>query len=209
MNRLLLLRIAVACVASVAINLLVFGMSGLLGRERPAIQDMTAPVAVQLVKMPEPERPEPEREPPPEEPPEKPKLDFRPQLTVPSPLSPDLPAVVIPAPDLDAPAGPALGGLVFLGADLDEEPRAVVRTPPPYPYRARQRRIDGNVRVKLLVHADGSISDVEILEASPEGYFEDTVLRTVPGWRFSPGRIAGEAVASWVVTNVRFDMEGG
>ena len=37
------------------------------------------------------------------------------------------------------------------------------------------------VRVKLLGHPDGSISDVSILSAEPEGYFEDTVLRTVPG----------------------------
>jgi protein TonB len=202
-------RVAVATVASLAINLLVFGISDLLGRERPAVQDITDPVSVQLVKLPAPEPPEPEREPPPEDPPEKPRLDFTPQLAMPSPLAPDLPAIAIPAPDLAAPSGPALGSMVFLGTDLDEEPRAVVRTPPPYPYRARQRRVEGSVRVKLLVGADGSISDVSILEADPEGYFEDAVLRTVPGWRFSPGRIAGQAVASWVVTTVRFDMEGG
>ena len=101
-----------------------------------------------------------------------------------------------------------MGDLVFLGSDLDEPPRAVVRTVPPYPYRARQRQVNGTVRVKLLVNADGSISNVEILEASPEGYFEETVLRTVPSWHFEPGHIAGEAVASWVVTTVRFDLEG-
>ena len=49
---------------------------------------------------------------------------------------------------------------------------------------------------------------MEILEAVPKGYFEDSVLRTVPGWRFEPGRIAGEPVASWVVTTIQFDLSG-
>ena len=203
-----MLRVLGAATASLAINLLVFGVSDLLSRERPIPQDISEPMAVQLVTLPAPETPEPPREPPPEEPQEKPRLDFLPQLDTPTPAAPDAPRLEIPAPPLQLSRGPSMGNLVFLGSDLDEPPRAVVRTPPPYPYRARQRRVNGTVRVKLLVNANGSISDVEILEASPEGYFEDAVLRTVPSWRFEPGHIAGEAVASWVVTTVRFDLEG-
>ena len=202
------LRVMGAATASLVINLLVFGASDLLSRERPIPQDISEPMAVQLVTLPAPETPQPKREPPPEEPPEKPQLDFLPQLEMPSPAAPDAPRLAIPAPSLQLSSGPSMGDLVFLGSDLDEPPRAVVRTVPPYPYRARQRLVNGTVRVKLLVNADGSISNVEILEANPEGYFEDAVLRTAPSWLFEPGYIAGVAVASWVVTTVRFDLEG-
>jgi len=203
------LRILGAAAASVAINLLVLGASDLLSRERPVPGDISEPMVVQLVTLPAPERPEPEREPPPEDPVQKPRLDFQPQLAAPTPSLPRSRPVEIPAPVLQLGQGLSMGGLVFVGSDLDEPPRAVVRTAPPYPYRARQRRVSGTVRVKLLVHADGTISDVEILASEPDGYFEDTVRRTVPSWRFEPGHIAGEPVASWVVTTVRFDMEGG
>jgi protein TonB len=101
-----------------------------------------------------------------------------------------------------------LGGLVFDGVDLDQPPRAVVRTEPPYPYRARRRNVNGTVTVKLLVRADGSVGEVEILAASPPGYFEDAVRQAVPRWRFEPGRLAGEAVPSWAVTTITFDLEG-
>ena len=60
--------------------------------------------------------------------------------------------------------------------------------------------------IKLRVEKDGSVGSVEILEATPTGYFEETVLRTVPSWRFQPGIIAGQPVASWVVTTIQFDI---
>jgi protein TonB len=46
-----------------------------------------------------------------------------------------------------------------------------------------------------------------ILDARPKGLFEDAVRKTVPRWKFSPGRIAGEEVTSWVITTVRFTLD--
>ena len=98
-----------------------------------------------------------------------------------------------------------VGNLVFVEAELDRSPRALVRTVE-YPYRARQRNIEGEVRVKLLVRRNGTIGQVQILAAEPAGYFEDAVRRAAPGWRFEPGQIAGEPVDAWVVTTVSFQM---
>jgi protein TonB len=36
--------------------------------------------------------------------------------------------------------------------------------------------------------------------------FEDAVMKSVPQWRFNPGKIEGKAVTAWVVTAVRFDL---
>ena len=60
---------------------------------------------------------------------------------------------------------------------------------------------------KFLVDEEGTVSSVSVLDSSPEGVFEDSVLQTLPSWKFSPGRILGEPVSSWVVTTIRFELK--
>ncbi|MFN2167092.1 MAG: energy transducer TonB, partial [Anaerolineae bacterium] len=135
-----------------------------------------------------------------------PRLDFRPELPSPTLTGPptmDLQVVLDPSL-FDTEAAPA--DLVFMPGDLDEPPSVLMRTEPDYPFRARQREIEGSVQVKLLVKSDGSVGRFEILHATPEGVFEDAVARAVPGWRFKPGRLDGRPVDSWVITTVRFDL---
>lgn len=199
-------RLAVVAVATLAVNLLIFSLAELLTMDRRLDQDLTDPVPVTLVTLPTPEdAPPPERTKPPEPKP-KPKLDFRPSLAPPTPgvVAPDAVAVTVDA-DFSG-GGFDATGLVFESGDLDTPPRALPRAAPPFPYRARQRNVSGAVTVKLRVEKDGSVGSVEILEAEPKGYFEDSVLRTVPTWRFQPGIIAGQPVASWVVTTIQFDI---
>ena len=193
---------------TVGANAVIFGLSDLLSRERPRPLDITEPVPVDLVRLRPPETPRPEEAPVPEEPRPTPRLDFRPRLAPPALAGPDPDAVAVRLDVGLTPGTLDLGGIVFDGAELDRPPRAVVRTEPPYPYRARRRNVKGSVTVKLLVRADGSVGEVEILDARPPGYFEDAVRQTVPRWRFEPGRLAGEAVPSWAVTTITFDLEG-
>ena len=96
------------------------------------------------------------------------------------------------------------GEFIFDSQELDQAPRAIVRTEPEYPFRARQRGIEGFVEVKLLVKADGSIGSVQILESDPPDLFDSAALKAVPQWRFEPGRLDGKPVASWVRTRVVF-----
>jgi protein TonB len=109
-----------------------------------------------------------------------------------------LPAFSVPATS---------GEMVFVEADLDQPPAPIVRTQPPYPYKARHRGIEGEVTVKFLVQTDGTVTRVEIVSASPQGLFEDAVTDAVVKWRFEPGRIAGQPVAAWVVNTIVFDMD--
>jgi protein TonB len=165
---------------------------------------------VSLVSVPRDEAP-PEPEPPrePEPPKEPPKLDFAPDLPAPSLTAPALagPSVSLD-PSLFGGNAP-MGEMVFDARDLDAPPRAVVATAPVYPYKARQRRIEGTVQVRFLVQRDGSVGQVIIESADPPGVFEDAVREAVTRWRFEPGQLAGEAVAAWVVQPLRFDLSGG
>ncbi len=206
-RRLLPGRLSRAVVLAVLMNLVLVGVAALLIRERPLQMDMTEPVAVNLVTVSPPTPPaeekirEPEKPPEPEQPEFRPDL-WQPELSPPAPLAG--PAVAI---DLDGLNLGALDGeFVFDAADLDHPPRVVARIPPVYPYRARQREIEGHVRIRFLVSAEGQASQVQILEAEPPGLFEESVLQIIPSWRFSPGRIDGQPVASWMATTVRFEL---
>ena len=102
--------------------------------------------------------------------------------------------------------GPARGDFIFNSGDLDQAPQKIMQTEPVYPYKARQRNIEGYVKVKMLVRADGTVGEVSVLDAQPKGLFDSAALKAVPSWRFKPGVIDGQAVPSWVVTTIRFTL---
>ena len=95
---------------------------------------------------------------------------------------------------------------IFDSVDLDQAPTPIMQVPPEYPFKAREQGIEGYVAVKFMVRPDGSVGNVNILSAKPEGIFNEEVRRVLPRWRFQPGRLKGEPVASWVVTTLRFDL---
>ncbi len=204
----MILRSGMRGVAVVALALLLNAglllTAALLTSERPIPQDISAPQGISLIKLKDTAPPPPKPEPVIKEPEEKPQLDFMPELAAPSMSGPDPMDIQIALdPSLFA-SGPTRSDFVFNGDDLDQPPRQMVRTHPTYPYRARQRNIEGEVKVKLLVRADGTVASVTILDATPKGIFDSSVKEAVPNWKFTPGKIDGQAVPSWVVTNVVF-----
>lgn len=211
MSRRVAARVVPAALAALVLNAALFAAAALLARERPLRFEMSEPVSVNLLTLrppPAPGRKEvrPEKRPEPE--PEQ-RDSFVPDLRLPRPLRPDLPALSVDI-DGDALRLPPLGGdLVFNAEDLDQPPRELTRTEPSYPFRASERGIEGAVQVKFLVGADGGVSRIEILSAEPAGVFEDAVLRAVPSWRYEPGQLDGRAVPSWVATTITFEMDRG
>lgn len=174
-------------------------------RERPTQADDAVGVNLTTLAAPEPEPEDEAKEP--EKPQEEPQTDFQPDL-----IQPDL---ISGLGGLDLGVAISLRGLgrentsgdfVFSAGQLDQPPQPAVRVPPAYPYKARQLGIIGSVRVKMLVLADGSVEQVRVLDAQPQGVFEDSVLKTLPSWRYTPGRIKGKPVTAWIETTIRFDL---
>lgn len=199
-------RLWPALAAAVVLNLVLLSSAALLSRERLLPQDMTDPVAVRLVSLKPPAPPEEQKRTPPPPPKPKPKPDFQPEVLPPAigaPALGDL-AVVLDA-SLFA-DGPARGEFIFNASDLDQPPVAVVNTAPVYPFKARQRDIEGYVTIKFLVGVDGSVSRAEVLDSRPKDLFEQALLKVVPGWRFRPGMIDGQPVPTWVEKTVRFEL---
>ncbi len=199
-------RSGILAVALVA-NAMVFLLAGLLAEQHGAPQDITEPVGVSLVSLQPPEPPQQEEVQEPEPPtPQPERPDFAPALVQPAVTGPALDGLAV---QIDL-AGQEMGGarddFIFDSADLDRAPQTIARVQPDYPYRAREMGIEGYVAVKFMVREDGSVGNINILKAQPQGRFEEVVRRSLVRWRFQPGQIGGQNVASWVVTTIRFNL---
>jgi len=201
------MSLGLAAAVAVVLNIILFASAALLSRDRPVRQTSTAPTSVNLVTLkPATPPPPPEKRETPKPKP-KPEMDFMPELSRPSLRGPaPLDISVQIDPSLFS-GGPERGDFVFNSSDLDQAPQIIFQTKPVFPMRARQRNIDGYVKVKFLVQADGSVGEVSVLGAEPEGLFDSSALKAVPQWKFKAGVIDGQAVPSWVVTTIRFTYD--
>jgi protein TonB len=103
--------------------------------------------------------------------------------------------------------GLSLGVKIWDEAQVDNKPVALFRVKPVYPQGAMSKSINGRVTIKLLVDRDGTVKTVEVLNAEPEGMFEEATLNAVNQWRFQPAKVKGNPVACWVKTSINFELE--
>jgi protein TonB len=132
------------------------------------------------------------------------------------PTTPDVPDIVGPDRGIGDPtiiriiAPPAIpkgsGGTTLSGSDHDPIP--LVRITPDYPPRAQTRGIEGWVKVQFSITSTGLVRDAFVVEAEPEGWFEDAALKTIARWRYKP-RVADGVPVDRVgmQTVIRFDLE--
>ena len=96
----------------------------------------------------------------------------------------------------------------YTARDLDVQPRALREIVPDYPPDADRSRLSGRVRLQLELEADGRISDVDVVSASPPGVFEASAVRAFREARFAPAQKNGRPVRARVVIEVLYDWEG-
>ena len=101
----------------------------------------------------------------------------------------------------------ALHKAAYDETEVDQAPAAIVKTSPVYPYRARRMNLSGEVRVKFLVGVEGTISNIQIIDADPPGVFDKSVVTALSKWRFRPGCLQGRTVPTWVTTSIIFRLE--
>jgi len=77
------------------------------------------------------------------------------------------------------------------------ERKIVKKVEAQYPAVLKRRGIGGTVRLKVLVHADGSVKDVEVLGGNPA--LADAADKAVRQWKFAPGN------ESTITVSVNFD----
>lgn len=74
-----------------------------------------------------------------------------------------------------------------------------------YPEKAQQMRIDGLVRMKVYIGANGRIDSVDIVETRPPGVFEEAALKALLATSFTPATKNGRNVKSQKLIEIKFD----
>lgn len=67
------------------------------------------------------------------------------------------------------------------------EPKILKKVYPVYPYYAVSHRIEGVVKFNYDVDSNGKVSEMRIIESTPDHLFDDAVISAVSKWRFEQG----------------------
>lgn len=90
------------------------------------------------------------------------------------------------------------------GADLSA-PEAITKVDPAYPQDLMHDRVEGTVILYAVIHADGSVGDVKVLEGFDDRLNENA-RKALEQWRFRPGTKDGLPVDIEAVVRVPFKV---
>jgi protein TonB len=85
----------------------------------------------------------------------------------------------------------------------------LVRMPAQYPNKAKRRNIEGYVKARLEVNAQGTVDSVEIVEAKPRGVFERSAIRALYKYKFKPQMIDGKPQPQTVTQTLEYTLDKG
>lgn len=140
------------------------------------------------------------------------------------PPPPKTPPPQMSQPQMDSPSPDANGTSMNFGGDVgtevsldgglaldsgDGEYLPIVKVAPVYPRRALQRGIEGFVIVEFTVTKQGTVRDPIVVEATPEGIFEQAAMDAALKFKYKPRVVNGEATeVSGVQNRITFQIDG-
>jgi protein TonB len=87
--------------------------------------------------------------------------------------------------------------------DVVTRPEPLHRVDFPYPPELRPSAVSGRVIVRAVITRDGLATDIEVLQTDHQ-LFADSVVRTLPQWRFKPATLNGAPVAAYFTLTTTF-----
>ncbi|MGD8176379.1 energy transducer TonB [Marinimicrobium sp. ARAG 43.8] len=150
----------------------------------------------------------PDEPPEPETPPETPDVSVQnDQVQNQTALAMDMPSMDMPLQTGSGPnmAGLSGGGGASLGG-FDSDVIPTVKVPPNYPQRARQAKLEGYVTMEVSIRADGTVSDVTVVDAKPPRLFDQAAVQAMQRWRFRPKMVNGEAQPQQARQTIEFKL---
>ena len=82
----------------------------------------------------------------------------------------------------------------------------LVRMPAQYPSKAKRRNIEGFVKARLEVNAQGTVDSVEIVDAKPRGVFERSAIRALYKYKFKPQIVDGKPQPQTVTQTLEYSL---
>jgi periplasmic protein TonB len=102
-------------------------------------------------------------------------------------------------------SGGGMGGGPYRPGSGIEPPRLLREVKPDYSEEARQRSIQGEVVLEIVVRRDGSVGEVRVLQGLGHG-LDRRAIDAVRQWRFAPARRQGTPVDVMVEVAVEFKL---
>lgn len=88
---------------------------------------------------------------------------------------------------------------------LDVHPKALAPISPAYPDKAASDNVSGEVTLLLLIDETGKVRDLDVVDAKPEGHFEESALNAFRNTRWAPAQKDGRIVKARVLIRVRYE----
>lgn len=183
----------------------------------PPAETVQAPSARETPPPVEPPPPEPEKpKPKPKKPNPKPKPKPEPLPEAP-PSERAITREETPPPDEEAAPPPPPPPVTTPSAEDNDSLGAPVTPPredahqlnnprPAYPALSRRLREQGTVLLEILILPDGTVGEVKIKESSGFKRLDDTAVKAVKQWRYTPARRGQEPIAYWYLQPLEFSL---
>lgn len=141
--------------------------------------------------------------PPPPPPPEPPK-----QQVVQEASNTDTGAIGFNAPSVDV--GGVSGGIGDPASAMmrDGDATPIVRIEPKYPVQAARDGINGWVKMRFSIMPDGSVDEIEVVDAEPKRVFDREAIRALKRWKYSPKVENGQALKqTGIMVQLDFNLD--
>ncbi|MBX3724565.1 MAG: energy transducer TonB [Xanthomonadales bacterium] len=121
-------------------------------------------------------------------------------------VAPRLPVAHTDLPPAPIPLSGAEPGAAVTAAPADRGVTVVRTRQPHYSVVARNRGMQGEAVLRVLVGDDGQVRTIEVLSSSGHRELDQAALLAVRAWRFSAAIEQGRPVAAWVQVPVSFRL---
>jgi protein TonB len=101
-------------------------------------------------------------------------------------------------------SGGGFGGGAYRPGGAVSMPRLLAQVQPKYTIEALEQKVQGSVRLEVVVTRDGHVGAVRVLRSLDARGLDEQAIAAVRQWRFDPGRVAGVPVD--VIANVIVDF---
>ena len=94
----------------------------------------------------------------------------------------------------------------------DGDATPIVRIEPKYPVQAARDGINGWVKMRFSIMPDGSVDEIEVVDAQPKRVFDKEAIRALKRWKYSPKIENGKALKQTgiqVQLDFNLDQSGG
>jgi len=100
--------------------------------------------------------------------------------------------------------GGTVGGAIALPEDASPPTPLASNTVPAYPSEARSTGKTGTVVLKVVILADGSVADVQVMRG--EEPFVSAAVAAVKTWKYEPARHQGQAITVYRIVQIPFKL---